>query len=153
MDKKANILVIDDEEIIRLGYARTLAGDHCKVELAWNGTEALSVLERHPFDVILLDLRMPGMDGMTVLKTIKERWPESEVIIITGYPSVETAKEAVRLGAYDYLTKPVDPDDVIHATKGAMRQKKWTLHKDPRGEDERNGSSAGSQLRVSSPAY
>jgi DNA-binding NtrC family response regulator len=153
MDKKTNILVIDDEEAVRLGYARTLVDVHCNVEVAWNGKEALSVMERHPFDVVLLDLRMPGMDGMTVLKTIKERWPESEVIIITGYPSVETAKEAVRLGAYDYLAKPVGPDDVINATEGAMKQKKWTLHTDRRGQNERNGSGAGSQLGVSSPAY
>jgi ActR/RegA family two-component response regulator len=67
---------------------------------------------------------------MTVLKTIKERWPESEVVIITGYPSIETAKEAVRLGAYNYLAKPVNPDDVVKVANGAMMKKRWSLQTD-----------------------
>jgi DNA-binding NtrC family response regulator len=98
--------------------------------MVWNGNEALRVMEQHAFDVVLLDLRMPGMHGMAVLKTIKGRWPESEVIIITGYPTVESAKEAVTLGAYDYLAKPVDPDDVINAANGAMLHKRWALRCD-----------------------
>jgi DNA-binding NtrC family response regulator len=73
---------------------------------------------------------MPGLDGMSVLKTIKERWPESEVVIITGYPSIETAKEAVRLGAYNYLAKPLNPDDVVEVANGAMMKKKWGLQRD-----------------------
>ncbi len=122
-----NILIVDDEEVVRMSHLRTLAGLHCHVEAAWNGQEALRAMERQPFDVILLDLRMPDLDGMSVLKIIKERWPESQVVIITGYPSIETAKEAVRLGAYDYLAKPVGPDDVIKAANAAMLQKKWSL--------------------------
>lgn len=140
MDKKINILIVDDEEVVRVSYSRSLAGAHRHVEAASSGPEALRFMERHPFDVILLDLRMQGMDGMTVLRTIKERWPESEVIIITGYPSVETAKEAVRLGAYDYLAKPVGPDDVISVANGAMVQKEWALHRAHENQDERDGS-------------
>ena len=135
MNARTNILVVDDDEVVRLSHMRSLATAHCNVEAAWNGSEALHAMERHPFDVVLLDLRMPGMDGMTVLKTIKERWPESEVVVITGYPSIETAKEAVRLGAYDYLAKPVGPDDVINAACAAMTQKKWCLHKDHAAEN------------------
>lgn len=127
MIEKTKILVVDDEEIVRLSHARTLSGAHCNVEVVWNGKQALQVMAVHPFDVVLLDLRMPGMDGMSVLKAIKEHWPESEVIIITGYPAVETAKEAVKLGAYDYLAKPVGPDEVINAANGAMLHKKWAL--------------------------
>ena len=127
MYETTNILIVDDEEVVRMSHLRTLAGLRCHVEAAWNGQEALRAMERHPFDVILLDLRMPDLDGMSVLKIIKERWPESQVVIITGYPSIETAKEAVRLGAYDYLAKPVGPDDVIKAANAAMLQKKWTL--------------------------
>src|SRR5512144_1061475 len=115
MLEKAKILVVDDEEIVRLSHVRTLSGEHCSVEVVRNGDDALRAMEKHPFDVVLLDLRMPGMDGMAVLKQIKQRWPESEVIIITGYPAVESAKQAVTLGAYDYLAKPVGPDDVINA--------------------------------------
>ncbi len=127
MYETTNILIVDDEEVVRMSHLRTLEGLHCHVEEAWNGQEALRAMERHPFDVILLDLRMPDLDGMSVLKIIKERWPECQVVIITGYPSIETAKEAVRLGAYDYLAKPVGPDDVIKAANAAMLQKKWTL--------------------------
>jgi DNA-binding NtrC family response regulator len=146
MNKKSNILVVDDEEVIRRGYARTLANADCNVATAWNGREALAVLEHEPFDVVLLDLRMPEMDGMTVLKTIKEKWPDSEVVVITGYPSVETAKEAVRLGACDYLAKPVAPDDVIHATRGALSRKQWVLRRQRASNESRFESRAHASL-------
>ena len=127
---KAKILVVDDEEVVRLCLVRSLSGEHCNVEAVGNGNDALQMMGQQAFDVVLLDLRMPGMDGMAVLKTIKEKWPESEVIIITGYPAVESAKEAVTLGAYDYLAKPVGPDDVINAANGALLHKRWALRCD-----------------------
>jgi DNA-binding NtrC family response regulator len=130
MFPKTKILVIDDEEVVRRSYVRSLAGEHCNVEVAKNGLDALQVMEQRAFDVVLLDLRMPGMDGMSVLRKIKEKWPESEVVVITGYPAVQTAKEAVTLGAYDYLAKPAGPDDVINAANGAMMQKRWTMRCD-----------------------
>lgn len=149
MDEKTKILVVDDEEVVRLSHIRTLASMHCNVEVVKNGVEALGVMEQRPADVVLLDLRMPGMDGMAVLKTIKQRWPETEVVIITGYPNIETAKEAVRLGAYDYLTKPVGPDEVISVANGAMTQKKWALRKDRAGLDTGIGAAAGSARKAS----
>ena len=88
---------------------------------------------RNPFDVVLLDMRMPGQDGLSVLRTIKQKWPESEVVIITGYPTVDSAKEAVRLGAYDYVAKPVGPQDVINVTDGAITRKQWALRRVPGG--------------------
>ena len=127
MNDKASILIVDDEEVVRRSHLRSLADTGCHTEAAEDGHQALRVMEQHPFDVILLDLRMPGLDGMDVLKTIKERWPESEVVVITGYPSIETAKEAVRLGAQNYIAKPVGPDDVIKAANEAMTQKRWAL--------------------------
>jgi len=130
MDEKTRVLVVDDEEIVRLSHIRTLASVHCNVEVVPDGNEALRVMEQRPADVVLLDLRMPGMNGMEVLKTIKQRWPETEVVVITGYPTVETAKEAVRLGAYDYLAKPLGPDDVLNVANGAMTQKRWALRRD-----------------------
>jgi DNA-binding NtrC family response regulator len=130
MNDRANILIVDDEEVVRLSQLRILADAHCDAAVAWNGIEALQAMEQHPFDVVLLDLRMPGLDGMSVLKTIKEKWPESEVVVITGYPSIESAKEAVRLGAYNYLAKPVSPDDVVRVANGAILKKKWALQLD-----------------------
>jgi len=73
-----------------------------------------------------------------VLRTIKDRWPESEVVVITGYPSIESAKEAIRLGAYDYLAKPVGPDEVIDAAARAILHKDWTLRPDETGPDHTN---------------
>lgn len=127
---KTKILIVDDEEIVRLCLHRTLSSDHCDVEVVRNGNDALTAMAQHPYDVVLLDLRMPGMDGMTVLKTIKEKWPESEVIIITGFPAVESAKQAVTLGAYDYLAKPVGPDEVISAANCALTHKRWALRRE-----------------------
>lgn len=141
MNEKANILIVDDEEVVRLSHLRSLEGTHCSTREAEDGLEALQVMEQHPADVILLDLRMPGLDGMDVLKTIKQRWPSSEVVVITGYPSLETAKEAVRLGAFNYLTKPLDPDEVIKAANDAITRKRWALHS-VSGESETDDLSA-----------
>jgi len=127
MNDKANILIVDDEEVVRRSHLRSLESADCNAQAAEDGMTAINVMERHPFDVVLLDLRMPGLDGMDVLKTIKKRWPDSEVIVITGYPSIETAKEAVRLGAFNYLTKPLGPDEVIKAANDAVIQKRWSL--------------------------
>lgn len=131
MNEKTNVLIVDDDEVVRLSHQRSLKDTTCNVAAVWNGDEALRAMERQQFDVVLLDLRMPGLDGMSVLKLIKQRWPTSEVIVITGFPTVESAKEAVRLGAYDYLAKPVGPVDVITATNGAIHHKKWALRPDP----------------------
>jgi len=128
MNKKPEVLIVDDEEIVRRSYSRILSGAQCHADAVWSGDEALRAMERQPYDVVLLDLRMPGLDGMAVLKTIKQKWPESEVVVVTGFPSIEGAKESVRLGAYDYLAKPVGPDEVIGVTKGAVTRKQWALH-------------------------
>lgn len=130
MIEKTTVLIVDDEEVVRRSYSRALSGEHCSVAAVWSGVDALQVMEQHPFDVVLLDQRMPEMDGMAVLKTIKEKWPASEVIMITGYPAVDAAKEAVSLGAYDYLAKPVGPDEIVSAATGAMLHKRWALHCD-----------------------
>jgi len=130
MNDKANVLIVDDEEVVRLSHLRSLQGADCNARAAEDGRQALQVMEQDQFDVVLLDLRMPDLDGMDVLKTIKQRWPNSEVVIITGYPCLESAKEALRLGAFDYLTKPLGPAEIVKAAHGAMNQKRWALHSD-----------------------
>jgi DNA-binding NtrC family response regulator len=127
MKPNTRILVVDDEEIVRRSHMRVLESVPYEVEAVRDGEQALQAMETQSYDVVLLDLRMPGMDGMTVLKALKQRWPESEIIVITGYPSIDTAKEAIRLGAHDYLAKPCGPDEVIHATTSALKQKHWAL--------------------------
>ncbi|MDE2112076.1 MAG: response regulator [Alphaproteobacteria bacterium] len=130
MSKPSKVLVVDDDDVVRLSYQRSLQAANCNVEVdaAPNGEAALEALERKRFDVVLLDLRMPGMDGMSVLRSIKRDWPKSGVIVITGYPTIESAKEAIRLGAYDYLAKPVSPAEIVNAASGAITQTEWTLH-------------------------
>ena len=130
MNDKANILIVDDEEVVRLSHMRSLQGADCNARAAEDGRQAIQVMEQDPFDVVLLDLRMPGLDGMDVLKTIKQRWPNSEVVVITGFPCIESAKEALRLGAFDYLAKPLGPAEIVKAAHNAMNQKRWALHSD-----------------------
>jgi DNA-binding NtrC family response regulator len=137
MNPRANVLIVDDEEVVRRSYERVLGGAHCKAEAVLDGEQALRAMAERPFDVVLLDLRLPGADGMSVLKAIKDKWPESEVVVITGYPTIETAKEAVRLGAFDYLAKPVGPEEVIGAARGAMLHKRWALRREPANQSRR----------------
>ena len=90
MNDKANILIVDDEEVVRLSHLRSLRGADCNARAAEDGRQALQVMEQDPFDVVLLDLRMPGLDGMDVLKTIKQRWPKSEVVIVDNASTDDT---------------------------------------------------------------
>jgi DNA-binding NtrC family response regulator len=142
MSDKNRILIVDDDEVVRWSYQRSLQSASCNVTSASNGEEALRTMERDPFDVVLLDMRMPGQNGLSVLRTIKQKWPESEVVIITGYPTVDNAKEAVRLGAYDYVAKPVGPQDVIDVADAAMTRKQWALRRVPGGTDPETSSHA-----------
>lgn len=125
--KDHRVLIVDDEDVVRLAYAAALAGTSCEARGVRDGVSALRAMERDPYDVVFLDLRMPGLDGMSVLRTLKHKWPESEVVIVTGHGSVDTAKEAVRLGAFDYLEKPVGPDDIVGAAHGAINRKHWAM--------------------------
>jgi DNA-binding NtrC family response regulator len=136
MNASANILIVDDEDVVRRSYASALSGSRCRAQAARDGDEALRAMEREPFDVVLLDLRMPGTGGMEVLEQMKRRWPDREVVVITGYPTVDSAKEAVRLGAFDYLAKPLGPDEVLETARAAFLRKQWALrpadgHPDP----------------------
>ena len=140
MSDKRRILIVDDDEVVRRSYQRSLQSVSRNVEAASDGEEALQTMEQYPFDVVLLDLRMPGQDGLSVLRTIKQKWPESEVVIITGYATVASAKEAVRLGAYDYVAKPVGPQDVITVTDAAISRKKWALRQVPGETDSASGA-------------
>jgi DNA-binding NtrC family response regulator len=148
MNANVTILVVDDEEVVRRSHSRVLEGEHCQVEAVGDGEQALRAMENQPYDVVLLDLRMPGIDGMSLLKTLKARWPDSEVVVITGYPSVDTAKEAIRLGACDYLAKPLAPGEVIAAANSAMEQKHWTLHRDDEGVRVAGDSRGAGTLRT-----
>ena len=131
MDNKKRILIVDDDETVRLSYRRSLADMPWDIAAARNGDEALRAMQANPSDVVLLDLRMPGPDGLSVLGTIKRKWPDSEVVVITGYPSLDSAVTAVRLGAQNYAVKPVGPEEVVDLATAAMNRKGWAMHRVP----------------------
>jgi DNA-binding NtrC family response regulator len=115
------ILIVDDEASVRSSLEEWFREDGFRVETAADGQAALRAMDRGPFDIVLLDLKMPGMDGIAVQQRLREIDPEATIIILTAYASVETAVAALKLGAYDYVTKPVDPDDLSNLVRNALR--------------------------------
>jgi DNA-binding response OmpR family regulator len=107
-----SVLIVDDEKNIRLTLAMALEKLNLPVDTALNGKEALTKLAERSYALMLLDLRMPGMDGMEVLKRVRELRPEVKVVIITAWGSIDAAVEAMKLGAVDFLQKPFDAEDV-----------------------------------------
>jgi DNA-binding NtrC family response regulator len=110
MTGKGSILIVDDEEIVRDSLASWLRADGYQVETASDGPTALRALEHTVFSVMLVDLKMPGMDGLQVLSEARQKQPHAAVILMTAYATVETAVQAMKHGAYDYLMKPIDPE-------------------------------------------
>ena len=115
-----NILVVDDEKLIRWSLKERLTREGYSVIEAEDGKSAASALDREVPDLALLDMRLPDTDGMSILKSIHERSPEVPVIMITAYSSVDTAVEAMRLGAYDYVAKPFNMDELAITVKRAL---------------------------------
>lgn len=114
------ILVVDDEKNIRDGSERVLIRLGHQVALATQGEEALALMARQPADVVLLDLKMPGMDGLEVLGQLRNLFPDTLVIIVTGFATIETAIEAMKTGAYDLMTKPFRPEQLRHVVSRAI---------------------------------
>ena len=106
--RKPRILIVDDEPNIRQGLAEALAGQGYEIEQAASGEAALERLGLSSFDLVLVDLVMEGMDGIDLLQEINRLWPQIEVVIITAHGTIETAVKALKEGAYDYLTKPIN---------------------------------------------
>ena len=120
------VLVVDDEESIRDGSERILTKMGCHVLTAVEGGEALDVLAKEAVSIVLLDMKMPGMDGMEVLRRIRERYDTILVIVITGYATVETAIEAMKQGAYDFIPKPFEPDQLRIVVNRALEKLQLT---------------------------
>lgn len=122
MAKKISILIVDDEESVRDSLYNWFIEDGFRVECAENAKVALTLLEADQFDIILADIKMPGMDGLEMLRRIKALKPDSVVIVMTAFATVDTAVKALKDGAYDYVTKPFDPDDLTHLIRNATKQ-------------------------------
>lgn len=122
MARKISILIVDDEESVRDSLYNWFIEDGYRVESAENAKKALTILESDQFDIILADIKMPGMDGLEMLRRIKSIKPDSIVIVMTAFATVDTAVKALKDGAYDYITKPFDPDDLTHLIRNATKQ-------------------------------
>jgi len=119
----ARVLIVDDEKDFVEMFSLRLQTQGEKVSTAHSGKEALTVLEGSTIDVVILDIRMPGMDGIDTLKQIKTLFPLVEVIMLTGHGSTETAVEGMKLGAFDYLMKPADFEDIKIKIENARKRK------------------------------
>jgi two-component system response regulator HydG len=127
MFDQARILVIDDDESMRDSCRQALARKAGRVEVAGDGLTGLEILEKEAFDLVILDLKMPGLSGMEVLNRIKQEYPEVVVIVITGYATVESAVEAMKQGAYDFLPKPFTPDSLRAIVERALNKRELVL--------------------------
>ena len=127
MSKMPRILVVDDEEAMRESLNDWLKEDGYEVGLAAGGQEAIDMVRDEPWEVVLLDLKMPGMDGLETLKHLKEVRPDAEILMMTAYATVDTAVQAMKEGAFDYLVKPFDPDEIEILIKKIVKQKELIL--------------------------
>ncbi len=119
-----SVLLVDDEPDFLRTIIKRLTKRGIQATGATSGEEALAALTSEPRDVVVLDVKMPGMDGLSLLRRIKTAWPETEVIMLTGHASIETAMEGMSCGAMDYLMKPADLEDLIYKLEDAVRKKR-----------------------------
>lgn len=112
MAEKLQILIVDDERFVRTACAEVCRREGHQTTQAENGREALDILAHQAFDLIMTDLKMPEMDGIELLQNIKQKHPDTDVVMMSGFATIETAVEAIQLGAYDYFSKPMSPDAI-----------------------------------------
>ncbi len=123
----SRILVVDDEMIVCESCQRILEEEGYEVEIALSGKEAFKKMKENPFDIVITDLKMPEIDGMEVLKKFRKEYPDAVVIMITGYGTVQSAVEAMKLGAFDYIPKPFTPDEVLVVVNKAIEKRDLLL--------------------------
>ena len=124
MNDALSIMIVDDEEIIRESFRQWFKKYSHRVDVAASGAEALEKLEKYPFEVLFVDIKMPGMSGIELLGEVKEQYPDTTVIIITAYGSIETAVDAMKMGAADYLLKPFRPEQLSLVMEKVAQQRK-----------------------------
>jgi DNA-binding NtrC family response regulator len=137
---ETKLLLVDDEEAFVAAMEKRLTMRNMKIAVAYTGEEGLKKLDEDPdIDVVLLDVKMPGMDGIATLREIKNKHPMVEVIMLTGHATVESAIEGMKLGAFDYLMKPCDMDELVAKVEEAKNKK--------RAHQEKIIEAAGKELR------
>ncbi len=158
MDLSIKVLIVDDDQICREILRETLESQEITVALAGDGLEGLDKLSTEPFDILITDLNMPRMDGLTLLQEAREHYPHILTIIITGYGSLESAIEAIRKGTYDYIQKPFKIEEIQIVTRNAIEKIKLVREKQRILEELRSAYHKLNQIeaeqgsRESSPA-
>jgi len=139
MDNTLNtrVLLVDDEEEFLSVLASRLEARDLKVSTATRGEEAVEIVDRKDFDAIILDMAMPGMDGLETLQKIKENHPDAEIIILTGHGTIKSGVTAMKLGAEDFLEKPVDIRELMEKIQDAKEKRVLILQKKSQEEIEK----------------
>jgi len=148
---KARILIVDDELVVRDSLGKWFTSEGYAAQPVGSAREALETIQHKEFDIALIDIKMPGMDGMELQARLKEADPELAVIVMTGYASVETAVQALKRGAYDYITKPIDPDELSHLVANALEHQR-TRREVVRLREDLQEAAPGKELIGRSPA-
>jgi YesN/AraC family two-component response regulator len=129
MEKKGKILVLDDDPVVTLSCKRILGAEGYNIITTDKGEDAIKKVSNEEFDLLISDIRLPDVNGITVLKESKIIQPKLDVVIITGYPTLEDAKESVKLGAFEYIEKPFTPEFMTNVAKKVFDQRGWILRK------------------------
>ncbi|GAB4540698.1 MAG: hypothetical protein Fur0020_10030 [Thermodesulfovibrionia bacterium] len=124
---KGKILVLDDDPVVNLSCRRILGAEGYSITTVERGEEALNKLSKEDFDLLISDVKLPDISGMTVLKEARVIKPDTDVVIITGYPTLEDAKESIKLGAFEYIEKPFTPDFMLNVAKRVFDKRGWIL--------------------------
>ncbi len=143
MTMNCRILIVDDEINARDGMRKALERPEWAVETAADGREAYEKLQQRTFDVMLTDIRMPRMGGMELLRKSRDEWPDMDVIVITAYGEVSNAVEAMKVGAYDYLQKPIDLDELELKVERLLERRRLTIENEQLWQDSRERSGLG----------
>lgn len=139
-DETGRVLIVDDQAAICYAMQRFLAAEGFDVETACGGEEALSILAQHPINVVVMDVTMPGMDGLKALSRIKEAYPATQVILMTAFSSTERAIEAMKQGAFDFLLKPLDNAHLLKVVTDALQSGRMLADLVFDGQDQADGS-------------
>ena len=127
IEKRGKILVVDDDPVVTLSCKRILGTGGYNIVTVDKGKEAIKKISSEKFDLLISDIRLPDIDGITVIKESKNIQPDLDVVIITGYPNLEDAKESVRLGVFEYIEKPFTPEFMINVAKKIFDKRGWIL--------------------------
>ncbi|MBI4699110.1 MAG: response regulator [Nitrospirae bacterium] len=125
--EKKKILVLDDDPVVTLSCKRILGAEGFNITTVERGEEALNKLSKEDFDLLISDVRLPDISGMAVLKEARIIKPQTDIVIITGYPTLEDAKESIRLGAFEYIEKPFTPDFMMNVANKVFDKRGWIL--------------------------